>query len=193
MIDNKMKNRQLFISYFLLGMLLLNMTSCSQYRDYRESLRRDNFNKNFDAFQKLEQMQRKDIKVFSISINDFKSFKRVKTNCPTFKNNNIEYESCYQFTSKLGITANRFNEYKRLLSQAGMVQLIYQHDKPNKRQVWFHAEGENDSGYVYMEYPPPKFFRKFSECEPIMPTHSCYVLLSKNWYMFQEWARLEQE
>ena len=72
MIDNKMKNRQLFISYFLLGMLLLNMTSCSQYRDYRESLRRDNFNKNFDAFQKLEQMQRKDIKVFAISINAVK-------------------------------------------------------------------------------------------------------------------------
>ena len=50
-----------------------------------------------------------------------------------------------------------------------------------------------DSGYVYMEYPPPKFFNKRSECKPIMPSQSCYILLRKNWYMFSEKYRLEQE
>ena len=184
--------RSVFVSRFLLYMLLIFVsTACSQYMDYRERERKAFFDKNFEAFQKLEQMQRKDINVFAISINGFSSYKKIKDNCSTYSNN-IEY-GCYEFKGNQGVTNERWNEYKKLLTQANVFQLIYQYDKPNKRQVWFHAEGENDSGYVYMEYPPPKFFRKFSECEPIMPTHSCYVLLRKNWYMFQEWARLEQE
>ena len=183
------KARALVLSYFF----LLSLVSCSQYQDYQENQRRDNFNKNFDAFQKLEQMQRKDINVFAISINEFKSYKEIENNCPTYKKDNVEYEFCYEFISNQGITPERWGEYKKLLGQVNIFQLVYQYDAPNKRQVWFYAEDENDSGYVYMEYPPPRFFRKFSECEPIMPTHSCYVLLRKNWYMFQEWARLEQE
>lgn len=189
----EIKHIRLFILFVLLSFLILSMTSCSKYKDYRENQRRENFKKNFEAFAKLEQMQREDIHVFAVSINGFNSFKEIKNNCPTYKNNNIEYEFCYEFTNNQGVTNKRWNDYKKLLMQANEFQLIYQFDKPNKRQLWFHAESENDSGYVYMEYPPPKFFKKFSECQPIMPSHSCYILLRKNWYMFYEWSRLKQE
>ncbi len=193
MSGTEIKFNRLCVLYVLLSILILTMTSCSQYKDYRENQSRENFNKNFEAFSKLEQMQRDDINVFAISVNGFKSFKKIKSNCPAYKNNNIEYEFCYKFTSNQGITDERWSDYKKLLMRANEFQMIYQYDKPIKRQVWFHSKAENDSGYVYMEYPPPKFFKKSSECQPIMPSQSCYIVLRKNWYMFSEKFALKQE
>ena len=143
------------------------MTSCSKYQDYKESQRRDRFNKNFGTFQKLEQMQREDIStVGHVSIN-----------------------------RDLGnLSKTRLSEYRKLMKQAGIEYFGYISEEPKKRMVRFHEDiNIADSGYVYMEYPPPKFFRRFSECEPIMPSQSCYILLRKNWYMFSEKYRLPQE
>ena len=51
--------------YGILSMILLTTNSCSQYMDYKENQHKENFNKNFEIFQKLEQMQREDIKLIS--------------------------------------------------------------------------------------------------------------------------------
>ena len=147
------------------------MTSCSKYQDYRENQRRDNFNKNFDAFQKLEGMQREDKNLIYA----------------------IHFDKVYEMTSSEKIKIERVAIYRIFMKRAGLKGFGYIAEEPKKRMVRFYDTDSVDSGYVYMEHPPPKFFRKFSECEPIMPTHSCYILLRKNWYMFQEWARLEQK
>jgi hypothetical protein len=151
--------------------LLLIIVALILYTEWRgpwEERARKNFNEHFTAFEKLEQMQRKDIGTYFIG----------QPGLPS--------------PSK-GLTKERWGEYLKLLDEASLIAMLYVKVEPKKRMIRFmDDEDANDYGYVYMEYPPPKFFNSFKECVPIMPTESCYVLLRKNWYLFSERARLEQ-
>lgn len=152
-------------------MILLTTSSCSQYMDYKENQRREHFNKNFEAFQKLEQMQREDVSLIS----------------------GISFKKVYGYIDR-SISEARLSEYRKLMKQAGLEYFGYVTDEPKKRMVRFYEDIDIfDFGYVYMEYPSPRFFNKLSECEPIMPSQSCYILLRKNWYMFSEKYQLKQE
>lgn len=128
---------------------------------------RHNFNQHFAAFEKLEQMQREDIHTYFVG----------------HPENNAPHS---------GLTEERWAEYLKLLDEANIDFLLYTFTEPKKRRVEFLEAGANDWGYVYMKYPPPKFFNSFKECVPIMPSESCYILLRSNWYLFTEHARLEQ-
>ena len=189
-------------------LILLVLSSCSKGADIAdiEKQRRGNFNKNFEVFQKLEEMQREDLSVFAISATRIMSFKEAKglkeaiNNGYTYKQNNIDryknvdgHKFHYQFKSNEGLTKEKWSEYKNLLARAGFVNLIYEYDRPDKRQVWFNPENINNSGYVYMEYPPPIFFQSYKDCKPIMPSESCYIFLRENWYLYWERFRLEQD
>ena len=137
---SKLTNYRLILC-LLLGILLLNMTSCSKYQDYRENQRRDNFNKNFEVFQKLEKMQREDIRrVGHVSINrDFGNLSKA-----------------------------RLNEYRELMKQAGLEYFGYVSEEPKKRMVRFYQDIDIvDSGYVYMEYPPPNFLISVLNVSPL--------------------------
>lgn len=159
-----------------------------------EKERRENFDKNYEAFAKLEEMQRQDKNIYFVSIERFGSFKGTeKDACSKYKQNNVEHDFCYEFKHDQGLSSERFIQYKNLLNQANLYQIVYQFDEPKKRHLRFHQAGLNDSGYTYMEYPPPKYFNSFKECKPIMPSNSCFVYLRKNWYMYRENFRLEQE
>lgn len=139
------------------------------YREWRgpwEDRARDNFNKHFSAFEKLERMQREDIHTFYIGGDKNAGHAR--------------------------LSQKRREEYLRLLDEAHLSFMIYGFDEPKKRMVRFYEEGAHGYGYVYMEYPPPKFFNTFDECEPIMPSRSCFIVLRKNWYLYDELFRLEQ-
>jgi hypothetical protein len=206
MIDKKINRALNRIFYGFLVLVILTMTSCEQYEDYRESQYKEEFNKNYVFFEKLERMQREDINVFAISATRTVSFKEAKglkeaiDNGHTYKQNNIDrqknvdsHKFDYEFKGNEGLTNERWSEYKKLLKQAGLEHFVYTYDRPDKRQVWFFEKDKNDSGYVYMEYEPPEYFNSYSECKPIMPSQSCYILLRKNWYMFSERYRLEQE
>ena len=186
---------------------MLNITSCSRHDlAYWDNQRKDNFNRNFESFQKLEQMQREDLNVFSISTNRLMSFKEADglkeaiANGYSYKQNNIDrhknvetHKFHYKFQENTGLTNERWDEYKKLLERADLRQLVYEYDRPDKRQVFFYHGTDNDLGYLYSEFPPPVYFNNISECKPIMPSQSCFILLRKNWYIFYEKFRLEQD
>ena len=206
MSDKKINGTLYRLFYGFLVIAILTMTSCEQFMDYREKQYKEEFNKNYLFFEKLERMQREDKNIFAISATRTVSFKEASglkeaiDNGYTYKQNNIDrnknafsHKFHYEFKENEGLTNERWNEYKKALKQANLEHFIYQYDRPDKRQVWFYEKDKNDSGYVYMEYAPPKYFNSFSECKPIMPSQSCYILLRKNWYMFSERYRLEQD
>ncbi len=134
-----------------------------------EERARENFNEHFPVFEKLEQMQHEDIHAFFIG----------------------HPREGAAFAGR-GLSKERWAEYLKLLDEANLSYMIYVNDEPKKRMVRFHDDLKGDGGYVYMEYPPPKFFNSFEKCEPIMPSESCYIVLRKNWYLFTENYRLEQ-
>lgn len=146
--------------------MLKALSQCSQCVDYKESERKEFFNKNFEVFAKLEKTQREDMRLVGhVSINR-------------------DYGN---------LSEARLGEYRKLMKQAGLEYFGHFIDEPEKRIVRFYEDIEIvDSGYVYMEYPPPKFFNNLSECKPIKPTESCYILLKENWYWFSERYRLKQ-
>ena len=158
--------------YGILSMILLTTNSCSQYMDYKENQHKENFNKNFEIFQKLEQMQREDIKLIS----------------------GVSLDKVFAYPDSKKLSQKRIEKYRNLMRQIEIESFEHITEEPEKRMVRFYAHKERvDYGYVYMEYPPPRFFNKLSECEPIMPSQSCYILLRKNWYIFSERYRLKQE
>ena len=180
----KLANRPGFISVaqhartaFILAILFV-VTACADY----EKNTRENFNKNFDAFQKLEQMQREDIKVLS-------SVRLIDEHPVEFAYNKglLEKVAIKNFSNE------RWNEYRKLLKQAGVDYFSYVSDEPKKRMVRFGELEYVEHGYVYMEFPPIKFFNSYKECKPILPSNSCYIYLRKNWYMYSERYRLKQE
>lgn len=162
------------INYYFFGFLgcvIFLLSSCSEYNAYVENKRRENFDKHFEAFQKLEHMQREDIKILSGM-----TFERVVGPVGT------------------KVSEVRLKEYRRLMKLAGIERFIYISSEPKKRMVEYNENSELiDSGYVYMENPPSVYFKSFSECKPIMPSDSCYVLLRENWYMYNYRYRLEQD
>lgn len=92
------------------------------------------------------------------------------------------------------VSGVRLKEYRRLMKLAGIELFMYFSEEPKKRKVIFNESIDVAGlGVVYMEYPPPMYFKNFSECRPIMPSQSCYILLRKNWYMFSERYTLDQE
>ena len=183
--------------------LLLVLTACENGhypRDW-DKYYKDNFNQNFEAFQKLEQMQREDMQHGDINLgalgNDaFVSFKELKVDaCSSYRYNDIEYKYCYVTYKNTGITNERWSEYKKLLAQANLNAFSYIWDEPKKRMVRFYTiyTTESNTGYVYMEYPPPKSSNSVYKCNKIMPSESCYTFLRKNWYVFGERYKLEQK
>ena len=165
---------------------LLVLTACENGHYPRDwpKYYTENFNQNFEAFQKLEQMQREDIHtgLLGVSVDRQNGF-------PIYKNGVIE-------SYLKQVSDKRWSEYQKLLAQASLVGFDYMSDEPKKRMLRFYSiyTVEYDNGYVYMEYPPPKYSNSmYSKCERIRPTESCYQLLRKNWYHFYERSRLEQK
>ena len=164
---------------------LLVLTACENGhypRDW-DKYYKDNFNQNFEAFQKLEQMQREDIHtgLRGVSVDS-------ENSSPIYKSGVIESYRKY-------VSDERWSEYKKLLAQANLNAFSYIWDEPKKRMLRFYTiyTTESNTGYVYMEYPPPKSSNSVYKCNKIMPSESCYTFLRKNWYVFGERYKLEQK
>ena len=167
--------------------LLLLLMSCDQYRNYKENERKENFYKNYEVFQKLEEMQRKDINFYFISLERWSAI------APGFKlgiDNPFLWpntENMYRNLVKITLSKERWNEYKKLLKQANVDVIAYDFTSP-KRKVTLCNTNECQDDYIFMEEPlsSKEVFNSYSDCKAaILKTPSlskCYLLLRKNWY-----------
>ena len=94
-----------YIVFSLCVSLIFSIISCSQYMDYKENQRREYFDKNFEAFAKLEKMQLEDIRLVGhVSIN-----------------RDLGY-----------LSEARLSEYRKLMKQAGLEYFGHVSDEPKK-------------------------------------------------------------